>query len=496
MNVNRYDSDEREIQEGFARIRVNTDGLMQGVKSRMEKEKNTRNRVGARRALSLAAAVFAVLAISTTVFAFTFGGFERFVERFNPTFAGIVEPVMEYAEDQGIRMEVIGAQRFGDSAIVYLSIQDTTGQNRLTEDAWLSWGVGFASGGANLIYFDEETNKAYFEMNIEDQPVIRMTEDGGYELDPDSGLSDIFELVISQITFNRGHTIELFPVQPTDIGGADTMPHETWNSDLNKVLVPSRGENFPSLPALDPMVGQPYYEHSRWISNLAIIDGNLHVQLGTTAWAGSAGFVPLVGPDGEKVFPIEQIWFMADEDLQPTMSGIELRAEDEEYQTQYSFSEIVFPINVDKLAYYSLEFWRNYEFGVVGHWAVTVHTDDTSDQIRMWEGNVAVGTVGNFVVETMVVNPLGVRLIGSFEYTGAWITIGENVFVEIPDGLVATGTASGWHSSSGGWEYNRDTGEYEYPELWTFDIFSTALSPIDVASVTAVIVDGVRIELE
>ncbi|MCL2198363.1 MAG: hypothetical protein FWB80_05530 [Defluviitaleaceae bacterium] len=130
------------------------------------------------RRLIPAVATFAVLlTLSTTVFAF-YGGFERFIERTSPPFAEIIEPVMTYAEDQGIRITILGARRFGRNAVAYLSVQDISGQNRLSEvsfvrdiricdgtdsifTAW-DWGMGFRN-----FYFDEIYNTIYVQMSIE-----------------------------------------------------------------------------------------------------------------------------------------------------------------------------------------------------------------------------------------------------------------------------------------------------------------------------------------
>ena len=122
----------------------------------------------------LIAVIIVILAVSITVFA-ALGGFEWFISRFNPDFADVIEPVMAYSEDQGIQMTVVGAQRFDNIAIVYLSVQDINGENRLTEQ--MNFRDGFhvrinpsISGGyslqKNMLYFDNGTITAYFEIRI------------------------------------------------------------------------------------------------------------------------------------------------------------------------------------------------------------------------------------------------------------------------------------------------------------------------------------------
>jgi hypothetical protein len=83
--------------------------------------------------MSAVAAIALSVMLVVTAAAATLGGFDWFIKKFNPSFGEIVEPVEAYCEDQGIRMEVIGAQKYDNMAVVYLSLQDVSGQNRLTE---------------------------------------------------------------------------------------------------------------------------------------------------------------------------------------------------------------------------------------------------------------------------------------------------------------------------------------------------------------------------
>jgi hypothetical protein len=132
-----------------------------------------RNTVGLKRFVPMAAALVMLFAISTTVFA-AVGGFDWFVQRFNPRFADIVEPVMVYSEGEGIRMTVIGAQRFEGMAIVYLSVTELTDANRLSAD--MDWWpglhlfyieeMGSGSMSQDLLYFDVASNTAYLEIRF------------------------------------------------------------------------------------------------------------------------------------------------------------------------------------------------------------------------------------------------------------------------------------------------------------------------------------------
>jgi len=130
-----------------------------------------RNTMGLKRFVPAAAAFILLFAVSTTVFA-AVGGFDGFVQRFNPRFAEVVAPVMAYADREGIRITVIGAQSFDSMAVVYLSVTELTEQNRLS--AHMDWWPGLhlhieGMGGVmqqNLLYFDAASRTAYLEVRF------------------------------------------------------------------------------------------------------------------------------------------------------------------------------------------------------------------------------------------------------------------------------------------------------------------------------------------
>ena len=86
-----------------------------------------------RRTLLIAVAVAALL--SVTAIAAALGGFDWLRETINPPFIDAVEPVEQSVTDQGIRFNIIAAQKFDDTALVYFSLTDTEGLDRVTGDA-------------------------------------------------------------------------------------------------------------------------------------------------------------------------------------------------------------------------------------------------------------------------------------------------------------------------------------------------------------------------
>jgi len=136
-------------------------------------EKTSGQMLRTKRVFPLIAAIVVILIASATAFA-AFGGIDWFIERFNPPFAEVLDSVMAYSEEQGVRMTVIGAQRFDNMAIVYLSVQDVSGENRLTEN--LQFPNGFLVSADETddeylvmfqqLHFDNSTNTAYMKLQI------------------------------------------------------------------------------------------------------------------------------------------------------------------------------------------------------------------------------------------------------------------------------------------------------------------------------------------
>jgi len=308
--------------------------------------------------------------------------------------------------------------------------------------------------------------------------------------------AETLDLVITQIVFSRGETEDPFPVPLTSISEAATMDFPTLNSNINRILVPSAEGNFPALPRPGTSIAMLEgfnVNHRQWISNLAIMDGYLHVQIGSTHGALSSG-MGLTTPGGDMVFPAGQEWFQTDENFQPIPGPFMIPEEGD--LPPYTFVELVFPIDANMLEHYTLTLFNSFQTGIEGHWAVSIDIDSTSDQMRSWEGTANVGGVGNFVIESMLITPLSVRFTGSFEYTGAWISIGDEMFVETTEGIVALSPGTGLYTSTAPPTLNPYERTYEHTQAWSFDVYSTAYAPIDVASVIAVIIDGVRVPLD
>jgi len=166
--MNNLDKGEQRIHDAFSRINVDTDKL----KRRMDTMEQSKARGRIRLSVALAAALIVVM-ISATALA-AGGGLEQFVSRFNPAFGDLAIPPVQlaYAEDQGIRIEVIGAQQIDNVVLAYVTMQDITGENRLSRYTWPDLEVTMEgeaiSGPASYrrLHFDRANNTVYFEVIV------------------------------------------------------------------------------------------------------------------------------------------------------------------------------------------------------------------------------------------------------------------------------------------------------------------------------------------
>jgi len=484
------DREEQQIRNAFSQIQVDTINLERKVLENM----NTHNIIKQtkRTGFFAAASIAVFLFLSATVYAAaTLGVFDRFITQHDPAFGEVVNPVEIYSVDQGIRIDVIAAQTFGNNAIMYLSVRDISGQNRITEYANLSWfidiprsedrSIGVSSfSGFEPLYFNSETNTAYFQLEVQDAATI----------------PNIFDLIINEVRFETRRTEMDFPIALSDISEAPTKPNPNYipNRDFptwckEYILVPSMGENFPVLPG------------DGWISNVAIIDGNLHVQImrprfERTEYAGRningniISGVTLTGPDGEYVAPINQSFIGLDANLEGLCAYEQQNMPPEDFLAwfedaySYDLMESVFPIDVAALDYYSLTLIGMFEHSVAGNWSMTVCTGETSEHMR---SSTRVVTIDRAVIESVTVTPLGISFSGRVNggiNEGAASFRGRNVMIETPAGNVLVQEHPGIGFSD------------MYGEDATFVGFARAESPINISDVTAVVIGGVRIAIE
>lgn len=474
-----FDKNEQNIYNALSRITVDTNQLAEQVKSQLHETTPCFAAPRRRRwPVSAVAAVVISAVLVGTAAAAILGGFDWFIEKFNPAFGEIVEPVEISCEDQGIRMEVIGAQKYGNMAIVYLSLQDISGQNRLTEQTNFNDGFSVrtisqtqeATGRVDevvssgfswkqkMLYLEEETNTIYYEFNI--------------TVDSDSPLSAPFELGSSLIYFDeKDYKNEPISLSLSGVREAEAISigeDQVWGGTTNVAddLVGPKMILAPGNYA--PM---PHGEDDQWISNIGIVDGKLHVQIGKVwneEFGSSDASLSLMTSDGELIGADYKLMLLSDEDdhlLDPD--------ENDYGDAVYKYEESVFPVSTEDLGTYTLCYTGSVYSGVEGKWNVTVNLSDTSQQMRIRTNNIP---IEGYLFEHMTLSPLGLQVIGSYEEDE--YMVGEmSLEVETADGVIPL--------EYGGGSYN---GQEQ-----TFNLHWNTKTPLDVTTVTAIIINGTRI---
>lgn len=119
-----------------------------------------------RRVLTVAAALAAAMALSVGTLAAA-PELRESLKGLSEQTIQMLQPVNQVSEDQGIRMEVLGAVNDGDVAVAFLSMQDTTGQGRVGDtvrlwDCTISSEYSFASN--TLVRYDATTDTAVLRL--------------------------------------------------------------------------------------------------------------------------------------------------------------------------------------------------------------------------------------------------------------------------------------------------------------------------------------------
>lgn len=479
--MDKFDREEKHIYERLSKITVDPSKLAEQVKSQLHEGHAGSADMPARRRKrwtrpTIAAIVMSFVLVASATAA-SLGDFDWFIQRFNPDFGKIVEPVGVYSEDNGIRMEVIGAQKYENRAIVYLSLQDRTGQNRLTEQTEFRDGftvkmhaeakvvtsdgdeflTSSLSWKKKMLYFNTDTNTIYYEFNITS--------------DPNSPLADPLELGSFLISFNQNaYTNAPISVSLTEIDDVQTIPvgeTQIWggsnmSSDSNSLTEALMPGNYASMP---------HGEKDQWVSNIGIIDGKLHVQIGSIfneEFGPTDPALSLKGPDGHFISYDYSLFFFSDKKYNL------LDKEKNNYgDAIYKLEEFVFPAINENLSHYTLTYTGSVYSGVEGKWKVEAHLSDTTANLRTWKNDIS---VEGHLFEYITISPLGVQVIGS--YTGEdYMATDMLLEIETIDGIIPL--------EGGGGSQNSDK--------HTFNASWNTTAPLDVAKVKAILINSTRI---
>lgn len=356
------------------------------LKAKSEKPKRKLKKV----ALSLVAST--AILFSAGVGAAHIPSFNNLISNVNPDVALMLQPIEKSSESNGIRAEVVGAMNDTEMAVIYLTLQDMSG-NRIDEtvDIYDYSLTGAQMFNSQIIDFDEATNTALF----------RIQANGGREL-KDRKVNFLIESFLShKETFEQpinANLSALTNIVPETIsldmsnipGGGGPLYHQLSKEGIVQVLKPNK--NSISLPGI----------HFMHISNIGVIDNRLHIQANWTAnGIDDHGYFYFIDENGNEVHP-SNINFGTD-DSGETNYGKEF--------TEYIFSIDNIDFNNDKL----MGYFVSSEKFITGNWSTTFRIPTTGEEKRI-DFKQEFETWSS---DTVSISPLGITIYGNGDFNNS-----------------------------------------------------------------------------
>lgn len=323
-----------------------------------KKEKNKIKNFSAKPAIIPAIFVILVLTV-TPVLAFNAPVMYKLMHLVSPAVAQFFTPVQKSCVDNGIKMEVVSVYIHDDTAEIYITMQDLTG-DRIDEttDLYDSYSVNppFSSTATcQRIGYDEKTKTVTF--------LISITELGAKEFLSDTISFSVRKFISNNHEYNETPVTVDFTnisntnaVQLVSANGGSGPKFEEYIPDLRskvKVLVPSAPMAFP-VEGID-------------FTGIGYVDGMLHLQTAVVnnLTKDNHGYFFFRDINGDKVKYIYQTGFV----------------KNPYNDNRIDFTEYVFDIPQDKIGQYSLygTFVTSGSF-TEGNWQVVFHLDDMKDK--------------------------------------------------------------------------------------------------------------------
>lgn len=267
-------------------------------------------RMNLRRAAALALAAVLMVMASVPALAANVPAVYHKLYQIAPGVAQYFKPVQMACEDNGIRMEVLGANIEGDTADILITVQDLTG-DRLdaSVDLFDSYSINrpfSCSAGCYQSDYDEETRTATF--------VIHLTQLDGQKIDGD------------KLTFSVGRMLTGKKETSGVIGGIDlsmiddqpqmqTVKLRGWGGGdaFCEAMEASQGTGVAAIQS-EEILAQP--TEGVAITAMGVVDGKVHVQsrYARIHETDNHGFVYFLNEEtGETLNPIGSFSFFGED---------------------------------------------------------------------------------------------------------------------------------------------------------------------------------------
>lgn len=339
----------------------------------------------------------------------------------------LLQPVDQVSVDNGIRMEVLAALSTDDVTAVYLILQDTTGQGRVTADVDLRHisisGATFSH--AQVIDYDEVSGAATIcltgeggEMDDRKISVSLRSFLSGWDYQEDAG----------PVAYGPEALAQLGLPAPQKDPSAEV---HSYSSVGENSLIPERGsEDLPVLLPSDdgvPLPGAPWAQ----ITAAGVVDGALHIQLLHDDQLGLYNQVTFYLTDAEgNVLETPNAVAEIGEAVKIAPHWNVCRRQEHILQ----LPEGVDP--QDLRLHYDLSTYQNCQ---KGNWSVAFTLEPADEPLTL----SCPMHLSGWDVETMQISPLGIALYGRADGSDT-IAGADSVVIRLKDGT----TAEFWSSSS------------------------------------------------
>ncbi|MEK4660596.1 hypothetical protein MHH93_01790 [Priestia sp. FSL H7-0729] len=182
---------------------------------------------------------------------------------------GILQPVHHVSEDQGIRMEVIGAVRDGDTTEIYVSLSDLTGHRiDKTLDVYDYRVSGGNANNAQIIHYDDAEKTAIVRFLIQGKVTKNRITVQINTLMSGTSLQDGYNVQVDWEQLLQEKKINSYEILDRDrISGSGGKTDIQLDTD--------------PIPVLHQDVTNVHVSGIDWmhISNMGFVDGKFHIQI-------------------------------------------------------------------------------------------------------------------------------------------------------------------------------------------------------------------------
>lgn len=389
-----------------------------------------------RRVLAVAASFAAVMVLSVGTLAAAPELRESLKGLSEDTIA-ILQPVNQVSEDQGIRMEVLGAVNDGGVAVAFLSLQDTAGKGRVSDtirlmDCKISDDLGVAI--ANVVSYDETTETAILRlegMGGDADAGEKITVSARSLLSGEQQVSDeptgytVSELIAS------GPAAEYAAPEEGLIMGSMAGVDDPENAEITLEEIDQLKDSG-KVPVLKPWAESLKIDGVDWatVAAAAKIGNQLHIQYNTDSVLGGVNSLSfrLKDASGEVL------------DLPMLELNIGPRTElsQELYYTETNEYVLFLPEGRDVSNMEVVYSGTTYESLTQGEWSTTFRLEQVKERLQ----SKPKLDVGGWTVESVTVSPVSVTVRGSGDL---WDMGGEmpEVRVWLQDGTQVEASAAG-----------------------------------------------------